>query len=128
MFVLPTSIARSMSGGPEAYAGSRAGSLLHAHGADDVALGHGAPVPVGAADPRVLPVEVRRPGEGHEELARARVPPREGHADVEGIEGDGRGLAAQQGAGAAVAVAPAVAELRDEPRDHAVDGEARVEA
>ena len=47
-----------------------------------------APVPLGAPDPRVLAVEVRGAREGHEELARAGVAPRERHADVERVEGD----------------------------------------
>src|ERR1035438_8250561 len=122
MFVLPTSIVRSMAAG--AYAGSRAFSLFDVHGADHVALGDRAPVTLGVADPGVFAVEVRGAPQGNENLARTRVAPGQGDADVERRKGDRRGLAAKQAAGAAVPVAAGIAQLRDESGHHAVNDDA----
>jgi len=89
-------------------------SLLDANGADDVAS---APRSSPSAWPRATrncPSRLRCRGPGHEETGSKPVSRRARARRLEAIERDGRGLAAQQSSGAAVAVAAPVAPLRDE--------------
>src|SRR6476646_582801 len=119
MFVFPTSMTRSMLPIYHACRAARrrsrharhSSSLIDPGLADGVPLGKGAPVAFRVADPRVLAVAVRIARARHEELARARVPPREGHAHVERAEWNGRRLAAQELPRAPEAVAIGIAEL-----------------
>src|ERR1700736_5167360 len=119
MFVLPTSIVRSM---PILLL------LLHAHGFYHVAFGDRVPVSFGAPHPGVLSVQVGVSRERNEELARARVPTRERHADIERAEGHRRGLAAEEMTRPTIAVAAAIAELHDKTGNNPVNDDPRVEA
>src|SRR5580692_6178585 len=125
MFVFPTSMTSSIS--TYAYLAGRP-SVFHFDLPDDVPVGDCRPIALGVADPRVLAIEVRVATQGHEELARPGIASRQGDPDVERGERDRGGLAAQEGARAPEPVPSGISELRHEPRNDAVEGEATIEA
>src|SRR5580658_5374909 len=135
MFVLPTSMARSIRGverttlrrGAASGACQRASRRLDANFPYPVALGDRVPVALGAADPGVLTVETRGASQRDEKLARARVATRERHSDVCPLERSRRCLAPQELARASIAIPARIAELREGSGDDPMKRSPRVE-
>src|SRR5258708_2484673 len=101
---------------------------LNAYRLDDISFDHCVPGPLRLAYPGVLPVQMGVTGKRNEHLARTSIATRQGYPDAAGTEWERGGLAPQEVAGTAKAIAPEVPELSHEARDHAMKGKAHVEA